>query len=409
MFDTLVGCYQHDQSNPVNTQSFTLIRLLLFLMAAMPPADLVHTAADLGLQGLALLDVDGMYSTIQVTMAARDSGLPIVYGSELTLDHKQFSPLFFRQIKRGGGLVAGAEDPGIRLPILATSPRGYTSLCASMSDHFLARPGRRKSAHLLEDLSEHSRDWIVMTGTARGPLKRAIAQGGVPAGEKMLDLLIGLFGRESVVVENCALPTDSRVESDRLADLAHRRGLRLVATTGARCATPNSQALGDVLCATRLNRTLERAEPHLPAFRTFLRSASEMVQIHRHHLDDVANACDIARQAAFDLRLVAPHLPRTHVPSGHTPASWLRELTYRGARRRYGSASDNPQAWRTIERELDIIADLDFPGYFLIVNEIIDFCRSKGILAQGRGSAANSAVCFVWDHCRGRGSPPASF
>uniref|UniRef100_UPI0005B9CB73 error-prone DNA polymerase n=1 Tax=Actinomyces polynesiensis TaxID=1325934 RepID=UPI0005B9CB73 len=146
--------------------------------------------------------------------------------------------------------------------------------------------------------------------------------------------------------------------------------------------------------ATRLGGSLLEAEPHLPALRSFLRSPAEMLALHHAHPDAVTAAAGIARDAAFDLRLVAPHLPGAEVPDGHTEATWLRELTRRGAEQRYGTREEDPHAWGVIDHELELIERLRFPGYFLIVKEIVDFAASRGILCQGRGSAANSAVCF---------------
>ncbi len=128
-----------------------------------------------------------------------------------------------------------------------------------------------------------------------------------------------------------------------------------------------------------------------------LRSAGEMLWRHRRHPQAVTTASRLGAECAFDLHLVAPNLPPYPVPEGHTEASWLRELTYRGARERYGppDAERVQGAWAQIERELTVIEALDFPGYFLIVHDIVSFCRRSDILCQGRGSAANSAVCYA--------------
>lgn len=362
-----------------------------FLDGADQPATLVRCAHDLGLEALGVLDVDGMYSAIQVSTAGRESGLPTVVGTELTLARGQFG----EGCTPGWGLVPGAEDPGIRLPVLATSPGGYHRLCATMSHHTLSRPGQRGAAHLLDELATRDADWMVLTGTARGPLRRALHAGGTDAARTVLRRLVGAFGPDHLGVEAALAPWDPPALADALADLAATAHLPLVATTAARCATPASQPLADVLAATRAGGTLLEVEPHLPALRSFLRSPTEMLALHHRHPDAVARAANIGSEAAFDLRLVAPRLPGTEVPAGHTEATWLRELTRRGALERYGTREAYPEAWGIIDHELDVIERLDFPGYFLIVKEIVDFCTAQGILAQGRGSAANSAVCFA--------------
>ena len=362
-----------------------------FLDGADQPAALVEQACALGLEALAVLDVDGMYSAIQTATAGRRSGMPTVFGTELTLARGQFGD----PGAPGWGLVPGAEDPGIRLPVLATSPEGYHDLCRTMSAHALARPGRRDAAHLLDALGAGGHeDWLVLTGTRRGPLRRALSAHGQAAAREVLARLTDHFGRGRVAVEAALSPGDPPALADALADLAQRAGLPLVATTAARCATPASQPVADVLAATRLGGSLLEAEPHLPALRSFLRSPAEMLALHHAHPDAVTAAADIARDAAFDLRLVAPHLPGAEVPDGHTEATWLRELTRRGAEQRYGTREEHPRAWGVIDHELELIERLRFPGYFLIVKEIVDFAASRGILCQGRGSAANSAVCF---------------
>ncbi|HHW83092.1 MAG TPA: error-prone DNA polymerase, partial [Actinomycetales bacterium] len=173
--------------------------------------------------------------------------------------------------------------------------------------------------------------------------------------------------------------------------------LPLVATGGVHCATPADQPLADALAATRARASVEEIDGWLPAHPAHLRSAAQMLALHHRHPQAVGNAAALADELSFDLHLIAPDLPPFPVPEGHTEASWLRELTERGAAARYGprGAERTPGAWKTIDKELAIITELGFPGYFLIVHEITEFCRSRGILAQGRGSAANSAVCFA--------------
>lgn len=358
-----------------------------FLDGANTPSEMVDAACALNLEALAVLDVDGMYSAIQMATAGRARGLPIVCGAELTLDPQQFSA------QPGWGLVPGAEEPGIRLPIIATNPCGYTQLCAAMSRHTLSHLGRRTPMHMLDELG--AGEWIVLTGTSRGPLRRALRAGGMPAARSMLTRLISIFGRDRVAVESALSPTEPPETLRALSELATGAHVPLVATTAARCATPVSGPLGDVLAATRLGMSLEEAEPHLPAFRSFLRSAEEMLLMYHDYPDAVRMAADIGSHASFDLRLVAPRLPETKVPEGFTSATWLRHLTEQGALERYGTRADNPHAWEVIDHELSIIERMDFPGYFLIVKEIVDFCASRNILCQGRGSAANSAVCFA--------------
>lgn len=365
-----------------------------FLDGTDEPARMVEEAARLGLDALAILDVDGMYSTVQTTMAAREAGLPIVYGAELTLTSNACGKFVPGSSAPGWGLAPGAEDPGIRLPVLTASPSGYANLVGAMSERALSAPGERKPRHSLVNLSEAGGDLIVLTGGKRGPLMRALRAGGIASARRVLDGLVDAFGRDNVLVEWQALRGDEREVAETLANLAHTRGTRLVATTGARMSSPSQQALGDILAATRLGSSLDEAEAHLGAHRSFLRSPAEMARLHGAHPQALDNACEVAASCAFDLRLVAPRLPDTRVPDGHTANTWLAHCAYEGARKRYGSRAQYPRAWETIDHELGIIERLGFAGYFLIVKEIVDYCARNGILCQGRGSAANSAVCY---------------
>lgn len=368
-----------------------------FLEGASHPRELVLAAHRAGLEALAVLDVDGMYSAIQGASAARLQGLAYVHGAELTLSPTSFAQMGLNDcLAPGWGLCQGADDPGIRLPILAKRPEGYTRLCRAMSAHTLAHPGRRFAQHELSTLAEQAGEsWAVLTGSARGPLRRALYSEGREGARRVLTELIELFGRENILLESALSPTDPPELADTLAELAQWATIPLVATGAVRSATPAGQHLADVLTATRLRAPLSRVEAHLPAHGAFIRSAEEMLVIHSRYPHAVTAAAEYGREYAFDLRLIAPELPRTHVPEGHTDVTWLRELTYRGARERYGTRETHPKAWRIIDHELEVIESLDFPGYFLIVKEIVDFCAQQRIYCQGRGSAANSAVCFA--------------
>lgn len=371
-----------------------------FGAGAATPEQMVRAASDLGLSALGLLDVDGMYSAIQADHAGRQHGLPIVHGAEFTLHPGAAGLAAGGELPPGWGLPAGAEDPGLRVPILACSPQGYRDLCRALSDFALSHPGRRDYAHDVERLASlHTGQWLVLTGSGHGPLRRLIY--ATPPAERRraaaryVSVLRDLFGPDGVAIEAHLLPTDEAALADTLAQVASDVGVPLVATGAVYADTPRRQALADVLTATRLRQPLAKIEQHLVAGGRFLRSAQEMLHIHRRHPHAVQTAGELGAELAFDLSLLAPELPTTRVPEGHTDASWLRELTYRGAQVKYGDRAANPDAWAVIDKELRIIEALDFPGYFLIVKDIVDYCARSGIWCQGRGSAANSAVCYA--------------
>lgn len=366
-----------------------------FLEGANTPSTLTHTAAKLGLSALSILDVDGMYSVVQTAAAGKKANLPIVYGTELTLHPSTLETTSTTDERTR----LHPHDPGIRLPVLATSQEGYRNLCELLSTHFLAEEGRRKAALTWEEIKPFTGNLFALTGTMRGPLRRALARNpnlkDTGSHHGVLEQILHTFGHSHVGIETHLQPHDPPELADQLAAVATRHDLPLVATGAVRCASPRNQPLADVLTATRMRMSLDEAEPHLPAWRTFLRSPQEMLDLHHRHPEAVVNAADLAQQFSFDFNILEPGLPHYDVPEGHTEATWLRHLTYLGAKRHYGSQGKQPKAWKQIEHELRIIEQLGFPGYFLIVKDIVDFCKTSGILCQGRGSAANSAVCYA--------------
>jgi error-prone DNA polymerase len=184
--------------------------------------------------------------------------------------------------------------------------------------------------------------------------------------------------------------------NDDLAGLATRFGLKTVATNNVHYATPARRKLATALAAVRARRSMDEIDGWLPAAASaHLRSGAEMAQRFGAYPGAVANAAAYAAELSFDLSLVAPQLPDCDVPAGHTEMSWLRHLTYKGALDRYGTREARPDAYQQIDHELDLIERLNFPGYFLIVYDIVKFCGENNIYCQGRGSAANSAVCYA--------------
>ncbi|WP_116041301.1 error-prone DNA polymerase [Amycolatopsis palatopharyngis] len=364
-----------------------------FLDGASHPEELVEEAARLELDALAITDHDGMYGVVRFAEAARESGLRTVFGTELSL-----------------GLRApqnGIADPeGEHLLLLAKDVDGYAALCRATTAGQLAghdqdgarRAEKGRPVYDLEKVAaEVSGSCVVLTGCRKGAVRRALAEAGPDAAGDQLRRLVGLFGREEVYVEltDHGLPSDT-ADNDALAELAVRHGLPTVATNAAHYATPRRGRLAAGLAAIRARRSLDDMSGWLPANGgAHLRSGAEMAARFARYPGAVHRAAQLGVDCAFDLKLVAPELPPFDVPHGHTEASYLREQTYRGAAVRYGTRTANPEAYQQIEHELAIIEQLNFPGYFLIVADIVRFCRDSDILCQGRGSAANSAVCYA--------------
>jgi error-prone DNA polymerase len=357
-----------------------------FLDGASHPEELAEEAARLGLTGLAVTDHDGFYGVVRFSQAARELGLPTIFGAELSLDLAKPQN--------------GEADPeGRHLLALAHGPEGYARLARTISRGQLDGEEKGKPAYGdLEDVAAVLRDHVlVLTGCRKGSVPRALASGGMPAAAYELDRLVGLFGRSNVVVELTAHgdPYDDD-RNDALYELARSRRLEVVATNNVHYATPSRRRLATALAAVRARRSLDDMDGWLPAAGTaHLRSGAEMRRRFAAYPGAVENAAMFGDDLAFDLHLVAPKLPDFDIPPGHTEMSWLRELTMRGARERYGPPQAHPRAYAQIEHELKMIAELNFPGYFLVVYDIVKFCRDADIYCQGRGSAANSAVCYA--------------
>lgn len=370
-----------------------------FLDGASTPAELVAEAVRCGLSGLAITDHDGLQGAVQFAQAAQGAGLPTVFGSELHLP----TPEGVRD------LPTGVEDPRAQhLLVLARSPQGYQRLSHSIGVAYLRGGSKGQLRYDIEELAEAAHgEWLVLTGCRKGAVRQSIermsASGqvtwNIEGARTELDKLVSLFGRGNVAVEltDNGDPLDS-ARCDTLASLAKSAGLPTVATGNVHYATPRDADLAAVLASVRARKDLDGMDGWLPSTPTaHLRTPAEMYLRHRKRPQAVATAAALADECAFDLSLVKPRLPPHDVPEGHTEATWLRELTMRGAQKRYGDPTNEriPGAYAQLEHELKIITDLEFPGYFLIVHDLVEFCRARGILAQGRGSAANSAVCFA--------------
>ncbi|WP_335990638.1 error-prone DNA polymerase [Glycomyces sp. MUSA5-2] len=356
-----------------------------FADGADSPAALVGEAVRLGLTGLAITDHDGLYAVSQFATAARER-LPTVFGAELGVE--------LPRTRRGQ-----ADPAGRHLVVLARDEQGYRNLSQAITEAKLKGEEKDLPRYDLARLAEHAGGrWQILTGCRKGPLNAAFREGGPDAAERALRELIGLFGADSVAVEltNHGLPGNA-VRTEVLADLARRCGVPVVATGNVHYAAPRRQGTAAALAAIRARRTLDGIDPHLPVAATaHLRSGAEMARRFPDHPGAVEHAAAIAAECAFDLKLLAPRLPRFPVPDGHDDFSYLRKLTEEGADGRYGPRrAGATRAWGQIEHELGVIRTLGFSGYFLIVADIVRFCREQGILCQGRGSAANSAVCYA--------------
>jgi error-prone DNA polymerase len=361
-----------------------------FLDGASHPEELAEEAVRLGLTGLALTDHDGLYGVVRFSESARELELPTIFGAELSLGLP--------------GPQNGEPDPaGRHLLVLARGTEGYARLSAVLAEAHLAGGEKGRPVYHLEEVAARLREHVfVLTGCRKGHVPAALLTdgptGGVAAAARELDRLTALFGAEHVAVEltDHGDPLDGD-RNDALAALAAAAGLPTVATNNVHYATPGRRRLATALAAVRARRSMDELDGWLPAAGTaHLRDGMEMAARFADHPGAVARTATLAAELAFDLTLVAPKLPDYPVGEpGHTEMSWLRHLTYAGARDRYGARAEHPKAYSQIDHELEMIDKLGFAGYFLVVYDIVKFCRDNDILCQGRGSAANSAVCYA--------------
>ncbi len=377
-----------------------------FLDGASHPEELVEEAARLDLDAVALCDHDGLYGVVRFAEAARAVGMPTVFGAELTLSD---------------GLAAGqtSERPGPpdphgrHLVVLARGPDGYARLARAISTAQMA--GRKAAPRIdFETLADVlGRDHhLVLTGCRKGTVPHALVADGPSAARRELHRLIDAFGRENVAVElwDHHDPTDA-VRNDALADLAVRAGVEVIATNNVHYATPTRRQLASAIAAVRARRSLDDLDGWLPGGGTaHLRSGAEQAQRFSRYPGVVEAAARLGAECAFDLSLVAPRLPPYPCPPAPdgTPRdemAYLRHLVAEGAARRYGAPGTRQLAeylrrtsrdpYEVLEHELALVEQLGFPGYFLIVWDIVSFCNRADIYCQGRGSAANSAVCYA--------------
>ena len=355
-----------------------------FLDGASTPEELVEEAARLDLRAIALTDHDGLYGVVRFAEAAAGLDMATVFGAELSLS----------DIPR----TRDPDPPGPHLLVLARGPEGYRRLSRQLGAAHLAGGEKGRPRYDFDALTEAAGGhWHILTGCRKGHVRQAFSAGGPEAAARALADLVDRFGagRVSVELTHHGHPLDDE-HNAALAALAPRFGVGVIASTAAHFAAPDRGRLAAAMAAIRARQSLEQAAGWLaPRGGAHLRSGEEMARLFAQCPEVVTAAADLGDQCAFELALIAPQLPPFDVPDGHTEDSWLRELVMAGAARRYGPRAGAPAAYAQIEHELEIIAQLKFPGYFLVVHDITQFCRRNDILCQGRGSAANSAVCYA--------------
>jgi error-prone DNA polymerase len=340
-----------------------------FLRGSSAPEHLAYRAADLGLPAVALCDRDGVFGAPRFHTAAKESKIRSLIGCELTM-----------------------EDSSV-LPVIVQSRTGYQNLCRLLSQTKLRAP-KNESFVGWNELTEFRDGLICLTGDEEGPLQRALHDNNLTQADERLAKLKRCFGPANLFVE---IQRHHRREESwfeqQLIRLAEKHQLKLVVTNGVLYATPDRRPVLDVFTCARQHTDLDHAGRALePNSERYLKDAKTIYQLFTDLPQAVANSAAIAADIDFTLENLGYEFPRFPVPPGETMDSYLEAVTWQGALERYGDIS--PAVRDQIKRELALISKLGFPGYFLIVWDIINFCRRSDIMVQGRGSAANSAVCY---------------
>jgi error-prone DNA polymerase len=383
-----------------------------FLEGSSLPEELMAACAQFNMPAMALLDTNGVYGAPRFHLAAKKAKLKAHIGAEITcepLHSIRSNPStsvilsgakdpYLRQSARTIGISRSARtDNSFRLPLLVSTRAGYQNLCRLITKMKL-RAKKGEGAVSADELQEHAQGLICLTGSAEGPLATALQQGGLEEAKRQVDQLMGIFGPNNVYVElQRHYQREEEARNRAALDIARSLHLPLLATNGVCYATPKARELCDAFTAIRNHRTLSTAGRLLARnSERHLKSPQEMQQLFADLPEALANTLDLSSRLEFSLNDLGYEFPRYPVPEGETMNSFLRERSWEGFDNRYGRAKPDIQARARlqIEKELKLIEKLKLDGYFLIVWDLIRFCREQNILVQGRGSAANSAVCY---------------
>jgi error-prone DNA polymerase len=353
-----------------------------FLEGASLPEDLIGRSAELEMPVMAMLDRNNLSGAVRFHKAADKAGLRAIMAAEIT------------------------APEGFRYALLAESQKGYQNLCRLISKIKL-RMGHGDEANAVahpDDLAEHAEGLVCLTGGDEGPLAHALHSEPRMSMSKpirddaalhQIDQLVGIFGKNNVFVEiQRHFDRTEEYRNQAAIEIARKLKLPLLATNGVTYAMEKDRDLADALTCVRHKTTIQEAGRLLARnSERHIKHAAEMEKLFADVPEAVANTCHLASRLDFTLKNLGYKFPEYPVPPGETKNSYLRKLVEAGALERYGP--HHKKAWRQIRKELRVIEKIDLAGYFLIVWDIVHFAREKGLLVQGRGSAANSAVCYA--------------
>jgi error-prone DNA polymerase len=365
-----------------------------FLEGASLPETLIDRAAELNMPSMALLDRNGFYGSPRFHTSARKAGIRAHIGAEVAVADAGI------QLRPPPHLPHRIPEEPARLPILVTSRTGYQNLCRLITRYKLREGKKAEGAANYADVAEYSSGLVCLTGGEEGPLAAALDRGGYDAGRKEVDRLISIFGHENVYVELQRHFCREEEWRNRAAiDIARSFKLPLLATNGVHYAFSQDREVLDVLTCIRHKVTLDTAGRLLARnAERHLLSDQEMRKLFYDLPEAIANTEVLASRLQFELNNLGYEFPRYPTPDGETMDSFLRKRVMEGVEQRYGikrNSELHAKAIKQAERELHLIEHLRLAGYFLIVWDIVHHCEQENILVQGRGSAANSVVCYA--------------
>ena len=374
-----------------------------FLEGASVPEELIAACVAQEMPAMALLDRDGVYGAARFHLAGKKNGIKAHIGAEVTV--KVQNPTSTVQSRKAIGQLSLDLGRTVSIPILVRTRTGYQNLCRLITLMKLRVPKHAKPgecAVTTTELASHAEGLICLTGGDDGPLAKNIHHRDPENTEntkRNAKWLIDVFGKENVYAElQRHFNREEEARNQAVIELARRLGLPLLATNGVCQATVFQREVADVFTCLRNHVRLENAGRLLATnSERYLKPAKTMTEVFADLPEAIANTLELSSRLDFTLQDLGYQFPKYPVPAGETMASFLRQRADEGARLRYTGLNGSPPYQRArsqIERELALIEKLQLEGYFLIVWDIVQFCRREGILVQGRGSAANSAVCY---------------
>lgn len=348
-----------------------------FLEAASQPEELVMRACDLGYKALALSDLGGVYGVPRFWKAAKEAGIRPIVGAVVPLELQVLGKTFVSYVL-----------------LLCENRKGWQNLCEVLTEAHWERP-KGECLATLDLLSRLNEGLVAVAGGKNGPILQAARLVGKDGAEHTAKLLLRVFTQNNLFVDIQRHGEPSEEHQNRfLLDLCHSLRIPCIATNDVRYHIPQRAKILDCFLALRLHKTLDDAGQILPPHhRYYLEKPEEMVKRFSDLPDILRNTCELAERLTFDLSATGYSFPRFPVPEGETEFSMLYRLVQEGVQERYKPVT--PRVMQQITHELNVIAKLELAGYFLLVWDIARFCKEHGILAQGRGSAANSAVCYA--------------